>query len=136
MNGGDKESRLRKTLLMIAGAVCVGLGTAGIFLPLLPTTPFLLLAATCYARSSPRRLRRLLANRWYGAYLGDYRAGRGIPGRVKAGALVLLWITIALSIVFATSLLWVRVLLGTIAIAVTLHILMLPTTKKVEELKS
>lgn len=127
---------ISKNLLILAGGLCTALGVAGIFLPLLPTTPFLLLAAACYAKSSPHRLQRLLSNRWFGRYLRDYREGRGIPVRIKTWTLSLLWTAIALSAIFATSLLWVRILLGTIALGVTLHILMLPTTRKVGKLKS
>ena len=130
MTGREKKSGIIKSLLILAGGLSVGLGVAGIFLPLLPTTPFLLLAAACYAQSSPHRLQRLLRNRWFGRYLRDYRGGRGIPAWVKAWTLTLLWATIALTAIFATGLLWVRILLGTIAIGVTLHILMLPTADK------
>jgi len=118
----------RRVLWIAVGGICMGLGVAGAFLPLLPTTPFLLLAASCYARSSPRRLQRLLNNRWFGPYLRNYRAGRGIPVHVKAWTLGLLWTTISLSAVFATALLWVRILLGLIALGVTIHILMLRPT--------
>ncbi|MBN1197593.1 MAG: YbaN family protein, partial [Candidatus Aminicenantes bacterium] len=117
---------MRKNLLILAGGLCTVLGVVGMFLPLLPTTPFLLLAAACYAKSSPQRLQRLLSNRWFGRYLRDYRDGLGIPMRIKTWTLSLLWTAIALSATFATSLLWVRILLGTIALGVTLHILMLP----------
>jgi len=127
MADGKKKSKIQALLLTAAGGLFVVLGVTGIFLPLLPTTPFLLLAAACYAESSPRRLRRLLANRWFGRYLRDYRAGRGIPISVKAWTLLLLWTTLALSAACATGLLWVRLLLGLIALGVTLHILMLPS---------
>ncbi|HDP94716.1 MAG TPA: DUF454 domain-containing protein [Candidatus Aminicenantes bacterium] len=123
-------SRSRRFLLVTSGAIFVGLGVAGIFLPLLPTTPFLLLAAACYAKSSPHRLQRLLRNRWFGRYLHDYRDGRGIPAWVKVWTLTLLWTTIALSAIFATRLLWVRILLGAVALGITLHILLLPSAKQ------
>lgn len=129
MKEDGTTSRIRKILLIGAGGLFVGLGVAGIFLPLLPTTPFLLLAAACYANSSPRRLRRLLANRWFGRYLRDYRAGLGIPAYLKAWTLVLLWTTLTLSAVLATDQLWVRLLLGVILLGVSLHILFLPSSR-------
>ncbi|MDR2935954.1 MAG: DUF454 family protein, partial [Rikenellaceae bacterium] len=92
-------------------------------LPLLPTTPFLLLAAWCFAHSSDRRLQWLLNNRLFGKYIRDYRAGNGIPRRVKWYALSLLWITIGLSAAFAAENPWVRLGLGAIAVGVTIHVL-------------
>jgi uncharacterized membrane protein YbaN (DUF454 family) len=98
------------------------MGILGIFLPLLPTTPFLLLAAACYARSSPRLYRWLHENRWFGAYLTNYRAGRGLPVRAKVITIAILWLAIGISIV-VTPILWVRILLLLIASGVTMHLL-------------
>jgi hypothetical protein len=74
---------LSKGVLIIAGTSFAGLGILGIFLPLLPTTPFLLLAAACYARSSERFYNWLLNNRWFGHYIRNYLEGKGVPLRVK-----------------------------------------------------
>lgn len=123
---------LLKSLLIAAGSLCVALGVLGIFLPLLPTTPFLLLAAICYAKGSPRLLNWLLNNRWFGRYIADYRAGRGIPRREKILTLIALWLTIGLTIAFAVSLWWVQVLLIAIALGVTVHLLMVKTFQRAE----
>jgi uncharacterized membrane protein YbaN (DUF454 family) len=109
-------------LLVAAGFAFVGLGVVGIFLPLLPTTPFLLLAAACFARSSERFYRWLLGNRWFGAYVRDYREGRGVPAKVKIFTVALLWLVILLSAAFAVSNLVVRLILIGVAVGVTLHI--------------
>jgi len=109
-------------LLVAAGFFFFGLGAAGIFIPLLPTTPFLLLAAACFARSSERFYRWLLGNRWFGAYVRNYRGGRGIPAKVKIFSVALLWVAILLSAVFAVSNFIVRIILVGIAAAVTVHI--------------
>ena len=130
MNDRQHSAGIGRRLWIACGGICLGLGITGVFLPLLPTTPFLLLAAACYARSSPLRLRRLMQNRWFGRYLRDYRAGQGIPVRIKVWTLFLLWITLSLSAVFAVSLLWVRLLLGLVALGVTIHILMLPSSRR------
>lgn len=114
--------KLFKPLLIAAGSVCVALGVVGIFVPLLPTTPFLLLAAICYARSSPRLLHWLLHNRWFGRSIRDYREGRGIPRREKILTITLLWLTIGASIVFLVDSLWIRVVLFAIALAVTAYL--------------
>jgi len=112
-----------RVLLITAGTLFVGLGIIGIFVPILPTTPFLLLAAACYARSSQRFYDWLLNNRWFGRYLKNYLQGRGIPLRVKVITIVLLWVTIGFSIVFAVELFAVKVALSLIAIGVSIHIL-------------
>jgi uncharacterized membrane protein YbaN (DUF454 family) len=109
-------------LLIAAGFLFVGLGIVGIVVPLLPTTPFLLLAAACFARSSERFYRWLLGNRWFGAYVRDYREGRGIPARVKIFTVALLWLVVILSAAFAVSGVVVRIILVVIAAGVTVHI--------------
>jgi uncharacterized membrane protein YbaN (DUF454 family) len=124
------SSGLLKGLLIFAGTLFVGLGVLGIFLPLLPTTPFLLLAAACYARSSNRFYHWLLNNRWFGKYIKNYREERGIPSRVKISTISILWITIALSAYFATESFLVRAILILIAMGVTIHILAMRTLKK------
>ncbi|MEA1966464.1 MAG: YbaN family protein [Euryarchaeota archaeon] len=70
-------------LLKITGTAFPIIGGVGIILPLLPTTPFLMLAAVCYARSSERWYRRLLTNRWFGEYIRNWHEGRGIPMKTK-----------------------------------------------------
>jgi len=82
----------------VLGWTALGLGIAGIPLPLLPTTPFLILAAACFARSSPELHRRLLAHERLGPYLRQWREDRSVPPRAKRRALVLVAITFAISI--------------------------------------
>jgi len=115
--------------LIVCGTICTALGVTGIFVPLLPTTPFLLLAAACYGRSSERFYNWLLNNRVFGHYVRDYLERRGISLRVKVITLVLLWTTIILSAIFATDELWLRILLVCIAVGVTIHILWIRTLK-------
>ncbi|UCD39276.1 MAG: YbaN family protein [Fidelibacterota bacterium] len=119
-----------KWLLIGLGSVSVGLGVIGIFLPLLPTTPFLLLAAACYIRSSDKFYRWLITNRWFGRYIRNYREKKGVPVTTKVVAISLLWITIGYSAVFAIDNWAIRILLGIIAIGVTIHLLVLKTLKR------
>jgi len=112
----------KKILLISTGSFLVGVGIAGIFIPILPTTPFLLLAAALYARSSQKFYRWLINNRILGRYIKDYREGRGIPVKVKIIAIALLWVTISCSAYFATDILWVRIILVMVAIGVSIHI--------------
>lgn len=120
---------LLSTLLIVSGTVSLGLGIAGVFLPLLPTTPFLLLAAACYARGSKRLHRRLLENRVFGRYIRDYIERRGVTLRVKLVLLPLLWGTIAYSALFAVRHVALKALLLCVALLVSLHILRLKTLK-------
>jgi len=114
---------LSRGILIVAGTLFVGLGILGIFLPLLPTTPFLLLAAACYARSSERFYNWLLKNRWFGRYIKNYLEGKGVPLRVKVLSICFLWLAIVYSVVFVVDILLVRIILTFIAIGVTIHIL-------------
>lgn len=111
-------------LMIAAGSLFVGLGILGIFLPLLPTTPFLLLAAALYSKSSGRFYHGLLNNRWFGRYIRDYREGKGVPLKVRLFSIALLWTTIIISVIFI-DILWTRILLIVVAVGVTLHILMI-----------
>jgi uncharacterized protein len=123
-------TKLSNTLLIIAGSFFVVIGVIGIFLPLLPTTPFLLLAAACYSRSSKRFHNWLITNKWFGAYIKNYQEGRGIPVKAKLSTISLLWITILFSAFFVISILWVKILLIIIACGVTVHILTIKTLKR------
>jgi len=124
---GRTISRITRTILIGIGTASLVVGIVGIFLPILPTTPFLLLAAACYIRSSKRFYNWLISNRLFGNYIRNYIERRGVPLRVKVLTLTLLWITIGCSAAFATDTLWVRIVLVVIAIAVTAHILSLRT---------
>jgi uncharacterized membrane protein YbaN (DUF454 family) len=115
--------------LLVCGTLSLGLGLVGVFVPLLPTTCFLLLAAWCYARSSPRLYDKLLSARLVGPYLQRYRDSRVIPPRVKIAALVMMWITIGYTVVTYPNL-WVRLTLLAIAIGVTIHLHKLPAPRR------
>lgn len=86
-----------KLFYNVAGALAVLLGILGVFLPLLPTTPFLLLASWCFARGSTRLHRWLLSHRVFGEYLRNFEAGRGIPLKAKILATVMLWSSLLLA---------------------------------------
>lgn len=113
---------LKRTFLIACGTLSVALGVVGIFFPVLPTTPFLLLAAVCYARSSERFYHWLLTNRWLGEYIRNYREGRGIPLKQKVLTITLLWLSIGYAALFVAPLWWVRLILFGIATGVTIHL--------------
>jgi uncharacterized membrane protein YbaN (DUF454 family) len=119
----------KRRLLIGAGTLCTGLGIIGIFVPILPTTPFLLLGAACYMRSSDRFYRWLINNRIFGAYVRNYIEGRGMPAKVKVFTVLLLWLTMGLTIAFGVQNTVVRVVLICIAIGVTVHIVLIGRRK-------
>jgi len=130
----DKECREIKSwlkyLLIAIGTLSVALGFLGIFLPVLPTTPFLLLAAACYIRSSERFYCWLINNRYCGKYIRDYREKKGIPLKLKIYVISLLWITILASIIFIIDPPVIRILLIVIAVGVTIHLTTIKTIRE------
>jgi len=96
-------SDLSRAILIALGSLCVGLAVLGMFLPVLPTTPFLLLAAGLYARGSTRFHHWLVDHERLGPYVRDYRAGRGIPRQTKVVGLTWMWLALLSSIVITRS---------------------------------
>ena len=120
------SGRVLKALLVVCGTLCVALGVIGIFLPLMPTTVFLLMAAACYARSSERFYQRLVNHRFLGIYIRNSREGRGMRRRDKAITLGLLWVSIAVTMVFTAHTWWLRLLLVAVVVGVTIHVVRIP----------
>lgn len=125
-----RQNVLLRAVFFAAGTVCLALAAVGIFLPLLPTTPFLLLSAAFYLRSSERMHTWLYENRYFGEYLRNYRDGKGIPMNTKLLAVAILWPTISYSILFISTHWAVSVLLAVVAVAVSVHLFTIPTLKK------
>lgn len=117
-----------RTLLIGTGWLSVALGVLGIFLPVLPTTPFLLLAAACFARSSERFYQWLVSHPRLGPWIRDYLDGRGIPLKGKVYALLLMWSSIGLSC-WLVPLIWARLGMLLSATLVTLYLLRQPTLR-------
>ena len=118
-----------KTLCIVIGSISLALGILGIFLPLLPTTPFLLLTAALYFKGSPRLYNWLLNHQHFGPYIRNFRENKAIPLRAKIISLTLMWGTMSYCIFFLIPLLWVKILLALIAAGVTYHILSFKTLK-------
>ncbi len=115
---------MKRALLVVLGSVFVALGVLGAFLPVLPTTPFLLLAAACYLHSSERLYRWLLDHRFLGGYLRAYQEGRGLSLRARLTTLGVLWVSTLSSVflVIPDSPLWLRGLLLVITVLVSIHV--------------
>lgn len=120
-------SKLKKLTFIGLGITVTLIGLIGIVLPILPTTPFLLLAAYLFSKSSDRFLHWLLTNKLCGRYIDNYRSGRGLPLKQKIFTILLLWLTIGLSAFVFVDSLWVKILLMIIATVVTLHLVMIKT---------
>ena len=120
-------ARLKKIAFIICGSIAIGLGILGILLPLLPTTPFLLLGAACYLRSSNKLYQWLINNKWLGSYIKNYYEGNGITLKTKIVSISLLWMSISYTALFLIEILLVKILLLFIAIGVTKHLLSLKT---------
>lgn len=90
---------IKRALLIATGAVAMVFAILGIVLPLLPATPFLLIASACFVRSSDTLYQRLMSNRIFGTYIRNFREGHGIPLRAKIVTLMILWASLAISII-------------------------------------
>jgi len=127
----DMKKGLVRILLIIVGSVALGLGLIGVFIPVLPTTPFILLATACFCRSSRKLYIWLLQNPLCGKTLRRYHAGQGISLKAKliAQGLVVISIGFAALFVIPERLWFIRLLLVLIAVAVITHIALIKATK-------
>lgn len=117
---------MKKTLLLVAGWALLALGAVGIVIPVLPTTPFVLVAAGCFSFASPRLYAALQRNRFFGPYIENYRTKQGVPMPVKIRSLAMLWTLLAISMVSMRRL-WLTALLLVIGAAVTAHVMLIRT---------
>ena len=121
---------MKKKLLIVLSFVSLGFGILGMFIPILPTTPFLLLSATLFAKSSDYYYIWLLTHKYFGPYIKDFRENKSIPLRIKIFSISLLWLTILISIIFAAKgMLWLQIMLAAIAVGVSIHILSFKTKR-------
>ena len=121
---------MKKNLLVIVGSISLLLGIIGIILPLMPTTPFLLLSLACYVNSSEKSYKFILNNKYLAPYVKDYVSGKGIPKKTKIRAILLIWITIGLSVIFVLNEIKLRLLLLSIASIVSIYIWTRKTSKE------
>ena len=123
------DNVIARYFLICVGWVSVVLGVVGIFLPLLPTTPFMILAAICFSKSSKRFHDWLLNQPHLGNYIRMYLEGKGITAKTKVVTLIFLWLTIGSSATFFVEPVYLKVMMVAIALAVTIHLLRMPTLK-------
>lgn len=123
---------MKKALLLICGWILIGLAALGVVLPVLPTTPFVILAAACFSVGSPEIHRKLESSRLFGPYITNWRTKQGIPRAVKIKSITMLWLLLILSS-FLTWKLWLALCLAAVGIGVTIHLLMIKTRKELSE---
>ena len=119
----------KKYLLIFVGSSALAIGIVGILLPVLPTTPFLLLASFCYIRSSKRLYNWLINHKIFGSYIYNYLTYRAVKRSVKIGALLFLWLSLLTSIIIFANL-YLRIFLVAVGIGVSIHLF---TLKMLEE---
>jgi len=124
------HNKFIKIVFLALGCISLGLGVLGIFLPLLPTTPFFLLSAALFLRSSKRLYNWLLNHKYFGNYIQNYLFHKTITLKSKIYSISLLWVFILFSVFFIVNHLLIKLLLLVIAIGVTLHILSFKTASK------
>ncbi len=121
--------KMNRILLYIAGVLSLTLGIIGIVVPVLPTTPFILLSATCFFKSSKKAYNWLLNNKVFGRFIRNYREGKGISRKHKTITIGILWFTIILSMLMI-GIQWVKILLPIIAVLVSAHIILIKPQNK------
>ena len=118
-----------RIVLIIVGILSLALGIIGIFLPILPTVPFIVLAAACFSRGSKRMHDWLVRMPFAGKVIDDYEKGHGVSWKSKATALLMLWGGMTISTIALKPSLWVVLLLASVAIGSTIIIVRLPKQK-------
>ncbi len=121
--------KLYRYFYLISGFLLVAIGVIGIFLPVLPTTIFLILASACFVKSSPKANEWLRNHRILGMYVKNYQDKSGLTVRAKIFNIALLWIMILLSAFYLTDEFYIKIILLLIASGVTIHLLMIKTRK-------
>lgn len=120
---------LKKVLLITAGFSSLTAGFIGIFLPVLPTTPFVLLAGFCFVKSSKNLFIWLINNKIFGKYIRNYLKYKAVTFKSKVFTISLLWGVILTSVIFFVSNLIIDILLIFVAIAVSIHLMLLKVIK-------
>lgn len=133
----NKQTPIIKTLpavyryaYLISGILLVAIGVIGIFLPVLPTTIFLILASACFVKSSPKANEWLRNHKILGVYLKNYQDKTGLTLKAKVINLIFLWTTISVSAIVFTDSLPIKLLLLFIAVGVSIHLIMIKTKKE------
>ena len=123
------QNKAIKVLLIILGWISIVLGVIGIVLPLLPTTPFILLAGACFAKSSEKFHHWIIHHPLFGPIINNFQNGQGIPRDVKIKVILFIWLTLGISIYFLSHQ-WVRLIIFIMGIGLTTFLWQIPAPKK------
>ncbi len=118
----------KRALFFSLGVLFVGIGAVGVALPVLPTTPFILIAAFCFGKSSKRAEQWISNNRYFGSYIENYKNKNGVPMDIKRNSLIFLWIMLIISAIIINNTI-MFIVLAIIGLGVSAHILLLKTKK-------
>lgn len=124
------ENKFLRVFLIISGFLSLFIAILGIFLPLVPTTPLVLLAAYLFSKSSDRFYSWITNNKYFGKYIKNYQDGKGISRKTKITAITSMWSVLIISAIWATEVLFVRIILAIVGIGVTIHLLRMPTYER------
>jgi len=124
------SGKMMRGVYIVVGTIALVIGAIGLFLPVIPTTPLLILAAACYYRGSDRLHNWILSSRWFGETIKNYQEGRGLTRDTKVRAISMMWAMILISAWFFVSNLFIRVAIICVAIGVTVYLARLPTLEK------
>lgn len=127
------NNKVKKYFYLVLGFLFLGLGIIGIFLPVMPTTIFIILATGCFMQSSEKYYKWIINNKYFGRIVYNYRTFKGIEAKTRTKSLVFLWLTLIISL-FLVKILWVQILLICVGIGVTIHLYALHTLTD-EEIK-
>jgi|TARA_B110000238_G_scaffold188341_1_gene219273 uncharacterized membrane protein YbaN (DUF454 family) len=126
------RNKAKLYFLICTGWLSIILGVIGIIMPLLPTTPFILLAAGCFAKSSPKFHQWLVGHAFFGPFISNYNSDSGIPKNVKIKAIIFIWITLSISILLI-KISWLRLIIFLLGLIITTILWRTPTTLKPSE---
>ena len=126
---GREMTHLKRTVLMIAGFLFVALGIIGIFLPVMPSIPFLIVASICFSKSSKKFHNLLLNNKWVGPHIKNYHENNGIKVKTKILSIIFQWAGILFTSIFLVHNFFGRILMVIIATGATIYIVSLKTAE-------
>jgi len=125
----EGNTTTRDIILTVCGFILLGLGAVGIVLPVMPTTPFVLLAAICFSKSNKKFASWLKKNRFFGPYIENYHTKQGIKKSLKIVSISILWIGLLISMSILQTVL-IYIILSVVGICVTIHLLMIKTKQE------
>lgn len=119
------DMKIRQAILIILGIFATAIGAIGIFIPILPTTPFIIAAALCFSGSSDRMYKWLSQSSYFGEFITNYQNGTGVSKKTKVTSIIFLWLLLPISMYFMRNNMLILIVLMIVGICVTAHIILL-----------